>query len=180
MTQPACGERACGEPACGEEVCGERGSPGCSVRGVAIKANPTGMTRAGNDLRGGTGDGPRRRHRRRGLGLLGAVVVVAGLLATGCSQAINVETLENELASQIAVQRGVGVSAVKVVCPATVEVDAGSVVDCSAVIDGQPFTVTVTQTDGEGAMEWILSTGETEQVPSTETSISPEGTDQGS
>lgn len=174
MTQSACGERACGGRACGE-----RGPPGCSVRGVAIKANPTGMTRAGNDLPGGTGDGPRRRHRR-GLGLLGAVVVMAGLLATGCSQAINVETLENELASQIAVQRGVGVSAVKVVCPATVEVAAGSVVDCSAVIDGQPFTVTVTQTDGEGAMEWILRTGETEQVPSTETSISPEGADQGS
>jgi hypothetical protein len=137
------------------------------------------MMRAGNELRAGTGGGHRRRHRR-GFGLLGAVVLVAGLLTTGCSQAINVETLENELASQIAVQRGVGVSAVKVVCPATVEVAAGSVVDCSALIDGQPFTVTVTQTDGEGAMEWILSTGETEQVPSTETSISPEGADQGS
>lgn len=144
---------------------------------MATKVNASDMALAGDGLLGIPGGGVRRR---RGLGLLGIVVVVAALLATGCSQAINVETLENELGAQIAVERGVGASAVKVVCPATVEVAAGSVVDCSAVIDGQSFTVTVTQTDGEGAMEWILSTGETEQVPSTETSISAEGAGPGS
>ena len=87
--------------------------------------------------------------------MIGATLSLA--VVTGCSQAINVATLEQELASQIAVQRGIGVSTVKVVCPATVEVAEGSVVECSAVIDGASSTVTVTQTDGNGAMQWVLS-----------------------
>lgn len=128
-------------------------------------ASPDGM--AGSDVRS------RRRVRTPSL-FIGLGLALA--VATGCSQAISVETLEDELASQIAVQRGVGVSAVKVVCPATVEVAEGSVVECSAVIDGKAFTATITQTDGEGGMQWVISADDpAADVPSTDSSADPDG-----
>jgi len=113
-----------------------------------------------------TTPGHGRRHRRGPAMLFVAVgIAVASVVMAGCSQAINVEALEQELESQIAVQRGVGVSEVKVVCPATVDVAEGSVVECSAAIAGQPFVVTVTQTDGEGAMQWVITPDEAQPAP---------------
>jgi hypothetical protein len=90
-------------------------------------------------------------------------VALSCAVVVGCSQSINVETLEQELVSQIAVQRGVGVSAVSVTCPSPVELTEGSVVECQAEVDGQPLTVTVTQTDGEGAMEWVINPDEPDE-----------------
>lgn len=133
--------------------CGDRSLGGSSVRDVAITAVSKPV---GGESRAAVAVSGRRRWPLKGVSvLIGATLSLA--VVTGCSQAINVATLEQELASQIAVQQGIGVSTVKVVCPATVEVAEGSVVECSAVIDGASSTVTVTQTDGNGAMQWVLS-----------------------
>jgi hypothetical protein len=103
-------------------------------------------------------------------------VALSCVVVAGCSQSINVGTLEQELVSQIAVQRGVGVSTVSVTCPSPVEVTEGSVVECAALVDGQPFTVTVIQTDGEGAMEWVISPDEPGDAPAPDATVDAPGT----
>jgi hypothetical protein len=86
-----------------------------------------------------------------------AGLAMSVLVVTGCSSpSINVATLEDELASQIADQRGVDAASVEVVCPTPIEVAEGSVVECMSSVDGESFTVLVAQTDDKGTMEWVL------------------------
>lgn len=150
-----------------------RGQIASSLEQVAPAAHPSDNTVAGRTAFVGSGD----KARRSGRAIILAVgVALSCSVVAGCSQSINVETLEQELISQIAVQRGVGVSTVTVTCPSPVEVTEGSVVDCPAVVDGQPFTVTVTQTDGEGAMQWVINPDEPDEAPAPDATVDSEGT----
>jgi hypothetical protein len=96
------------------------------------------------------------RHPRRLLGVLVAAGACA-IAATGCSgPAINASELEAELSVQVADRLGVEPAAVAVSCPDEVPLDTGSEVTCTATTGDRSYPVTVTQVDGQGAVQWSL------------------------
>jgi hypothetical protein len=98
---------------------------------------------------------PAPRKRRTGLvvgGIAGAVVVLGGL-GVGALALFGPSTLVTaDVESEIVriTQEQAGVPAQGVDCPEDIAVEAGSSVTCTATVDGQPVTFTVTQDDDEG------------------------------
>lgn len=101
-----------------------------------------------------------RIHPTRRLRTLVGLVAVSGLaamVATGCSEpSINVGELEAELSVQVAGRLGVDPAALAVSCPDPVPLDAGTSVTCTATTGDASYPVTVTQVDGDGAVQWSL------------------------
>jgi hypothetical protein len=54
-------------------------------------------------------------------------------------------------------QEAVGVSPDGVSCPAEIPASAGTVVDCTAALEGQPLTYRITQTDDQGGLDIAFS-----------------------
>lgn len=95
--------------------------------------------------------------RRRGglvAGLVGGAVVLGGL-GVGAFLLLGPTSLvTDEVEAEIVriTQEQVGVTATGVECPEDIPVAVGSAVTCSAAVDGQPVTYTVTQDDDRGRL----------------------------
>jgi len=102
------------------------------------------------------GFGPPPAPRRRTGAVIGAVVaavLVLGGLAVGALLLFGTKTLDTaEAERQIAqlTEDQAGVAPTDVSCPADIEARSGGTFACSASLEGQPITFTVTQTDDEG------------------------------
>ena len=102
------------------------------------------------------GFGPPPAHRRRSGAIIGAVVaavLVLGGLAVGALLLFGTKTLDTaEAQRQIAqlTQAQAGIAPTDVSCPADIAAESGATFTCSASLDGQPISFTVTQTDDEG------------------------------
>jgi len=99
---------------------------------------------------------PRRRRTGLIIGSVVAAVVVLGGLVVGALLLFGTKTLDTaEAQRQIAqlTQDQTGVAPTDVSCPADIEAEAGGTFSCSASLEGQPMTFTVTQTDDEGNVE---------------------------
>jgi hypothetical protein len=85
----------------------------------------------------------------RGLGALAAsVVLVAACGGTKVAKVLDSQATGRQIADHLASTYGVAEPAVD--CPAGVKVSARKTFDCSTVLEGQPLTVHVTLTDGQG------------------------------
>jgi hypothetical protein len=86
------------------------------------------------------------------LAVIGALVLLAGLgvgaLLLFGSQQLDTAEAERQIVSITEEQTGVTVTDVS--CPDDVELAAGTVTTCTAVVEGQEVTYTVEQTDDEG------------------------------
>ncbi|MEX5717467.1 DUF4333 domain-containing protein [Geodermatophilus maliterrae] len=95
---------------------------------------------------------PSRSALPRVLGVIGAIVVLAGLgvgaLFLFGSQQLDTAEAERQIVSITEEQTGVTVTDVS--CPDDVELAAGTVTTCTAQVEGQEVTYTVEQTDDEG------------------------------
>ncbi len=84
--------------------------------------------------------------------MIGALVLLAGLgvgaLFLFGSQQLDTAEAERQIVSITEEQTGVTVTDVS--CPDDVELAAGTVTTCTAVVEGQEVTYTVEQTDDEG------------------------------
>lgn len=80
------------------------------------------------------------------------VLLVLGVGAASCGGAdrLDVDALETELPSLIAPDHPEVVT--EVVCPEEIATEAGAVSRCQARLAGDPITVTLTQTDDDGAV----------------------------
>ncbi len=99
---------------------------------------------------------PRRRRTGVIIGAVAAAVVVLGGLVVGALLLFGTKTLDTaEAERQIAqlTQEQAGVAPTDVSCPADIEAEAGATFDCSASLEDQPITFTVTQTDADGNVE---------------------------
>lgn len=93
------------------------------------------------------------------------MLALVALLGVACSSTINTTTLEQEVAAQVAVQREVAASEVSVDCPDSIEVSAGAVTRCSATIAGTSADIDLTQSDGDGNVEWVIVEPEAAPTP---------------
>jgi hypothetical protein len=90
------------------------------------------------------------------IGAVAAAVVVLGGLVVGALLLFGTKTLDTaEAERQIAqlTQEQAGVAPTDVSCPADIEAEAGATFACSASLEDQPITFTVTQTDDDGNVE---------------------------
>jgi Domain of unknown function (DUF4333) len=106
----------------------------------------------------GFGQPPAPRRRRTGaiVGAVVATVLVLGGLAVGALLLFGAKTLDTaEAERQIAqlTEDQAGVAPTGVSCPADIEAEAGATFACSASLEDQPITFTVTQTDDEGNVQ---------------------------
>jgi type 1 fimbria pilin len=88
------------------------------------------------------------------------VAAAAGALAlAGCRATINTEDLEGQIKQGVEAQTDVTVRSVE--CPEDVAPEAGATFECTATADdGSTATITVTQKDDQGNVDWeITSTG---------------------
>jgi uncharacterized protein DUF4333 len=95
---------------------------------------------------------PRRRTGAVVAAVVAAVLVLGGL-AVGALLLFGTKTLDTAQAErQIAqvTEDQAGVAPTDVSCPADVEARAGAAFTCTASLDDQPISFTVTQTDGDG------------------------------
>ncbi|MBM7807962.1 hypothetical protein JOD57_003799 [Geodermatophilus bullaregiensis] len=120
-------------------------------------AQPYGVPAPGYGALHGFGHGqpptqPKRSALPKILGVIGAVVVLAGLgvgaLFLFGSQQLDTAEAERQIVSITEEQTGVTVTDVS--CPDDVELAAGTVTTCTAMVEGQEVTYTVEQTDDEG------------------------------
>ena len=94
--------------------------------------------------------------RRRTGAIVGAVVstvLVLGGLVVGALLLFGAKTLDtSEAERQIAqlTEEQAGVAPTDVSCPADIEAESGATFACSASLEAQPISFTVTQTDDEG------------------------------
>ncbi len=106
-----------------------------------------------------TGFGQPPAPRRRTGVIVGAVVaavLVLGGLAVGALLLFGAKTLDTaEAERQIAqlTEDEAGVAPTDVSCPADVEAESGATFACSASLEDQPISFTVTQTDDDGNVE---------------------------
>lgn len=106
-----------------------------------------------------TGFGPPPPPRRRTGVIVGAVVaavLVLGGLAVGALLLFGAKTLDTaEAERQIAqlTEDSAGVAPTDVSCPADIEAETGATFACSASLEDQPITFTVTQTDDDGNVQ---------------------------
>lgn len=107
---------------------------------------------------GGYAPAPAPRKRRTGLVvgsvvagvvLLGGLVVTALLLLGGST--LDSADVEREIARVTAEETGAAPTDVS--CPAGIEAEAGAAFGCTATLQEQPVSFTVTQTDDEGNVE---------------------------
>jgi hypothetical protein len=102
------------------------------------------------------GYGPPRAPRKRTGAVIGAVVatvLVLGGLVVGALLLFGTTTLDTaEAERQIAqlTEEQAGVAPTDVSCPADVAAEAGATFTCSALLEDQPISFTVTQTDDDG------------------------------
>ncbi|MGY1603160.1 DUF4333 domain-containing protein [Geodermatophilus sp. SYSU D00815] len=90
--------------------------------------------------------------------VIGALVLIGGLVV-GALFLFGPKTLDTaEAESRISalVEEQAGVAPADVTCPADVEAEAGATFSCTATLDGQPISVSVTQTDDEGNVEFTV------------------------
>jgi hypothetical protein len=90
------------------------------------------------------------------IGAIVAAVVVLGGLVVGALLLFGTKTLDTaEAQRQIAqlTEEQAGVSPTDVSCPADIEAEAGATFSCSASLEDQPITFTVTQTDDDGNVQ---------------------------
>jgi hypothetical protein len=105
----------------------------------------------------GFGQPPARRKRTGAIiGAVGAAVLVLGGLVVGALLLFGTKILDTaEAERQIAqlTQEQAGVAPTDVTCPADVEAEAGATFACSASLEDQPISFTVTQTDDDGNVQ---------------------------
>jgi hypothetical protein len=105
------------------------------------------------------GFGPPPAPRKRTGAIIGAIVaavLVLGGLAVGALLIFGSKTLDTaEAERQIAqlTEDQAGVAPTDVSCPADIEAQAGATFACSASLEDQPISFTVTQTDDDGNVE---------------------------
>jgi len=93
--------------------------------------------------------------RSRSVRKLAAVVVLA-IAAAACTKTLDTDGLEGELKRQIEQQTDSTITSVD--CPADVEVQAGESFECTAEEEsGTTFTLTVTQRDDQGNVDWEVT-----------------------
>jgi hypothetical protein len=104
----------------------------------------------------GFGQPPAPAPRRRTGAIVGAIVagvlVLAGL-AVGTVLLFGTKILDSAEAERLisqATQDQAGIAPTDVSCPSDIEADAGATFNCSASLEGQPISFTVTQTDDDG------------------------------
>jgi hypothetical protein len=96
--------------------------------------------------------------RKRTGAIIGAIVagvLVLGGLVVGALLLFGTKTLdtadaEREIAQLTEDQAGVAPTDVS--CPADIDAESGATFACSASLEDQPITFTVTQTDGDGSL----------------------------
>jgi hypothetical protein len=101
---------------------------------------------------------PPAPRRRTGVivGAVVAAVLVLGGLVVGALLLFGTRVLDTaEAEAQIAqlTEDQAGVAPTDVSCPADIEAESGATFACSATLDGQPISFTVTQTDDDGNIE---------------------------
>lgn len=96
--------------------------------------------------------------RFAGVGRMAAATAGVFVLAlvAACSSGVDVDDLEQQVATQVAERLDVDAAAVKVVCPADIPVATGETTTCSARADGVSYDITLTQVDDDGTFEWTL------------------------
>jgi uncharacterized protein DUF4333 len=114
--------------------------------------------------------------RRRTGAIIGAVVaavLVLGGLVVGALLLFGTKTLDTaEAERQIAqlTEEQAGVAPTDVTCPANIEAEAGATFACSASLENQPISFTVTQTDADGNVQ-ITSDNSFVDVAAVEASL---------
>jgi hypothetical protein len=107
----------------------------------------------------GFGSPPAPAPRSRTGVLVGAVlggVLVLGGLAVGAVLLFGTKILDSAEAEHLisqATEDQAGVAPTDVSCPSDIEAEAGATFVCSAFLEGQPISFTVTQTDDDGNVE---------------------------
>ena len=98
---------------------------------------------------------PERSGRRTGtiIGAIVAAVLVLGGLAVAAvllfgNSTLDTTAVEDEIVA--VTERESGVAPTEVECPGDVTAEAGATFTCTAVLDGQPLSYTISQTDDEG------------------------------
>ena len=97
--------------------------------------------------------------RRRTGAVIGAVVaavLVLGGLAVGAVLLFGTKILDSTEAEQLisqATEDQAGVAPTDVSCPSDIEAEAGATFSCTASLEGQPISFTVTQTDDDGNVD---------------------------
>jgi hypothetical protein len=107
---------------------------------------------------GGFGQPPARRKRTGAIvGAVAAAVLVLGGLVVGAvlllGSTATLDTAEAERQIAQMTEEQAGVAPTDVSCPADIEAEAGATFACSASLEDQPITFTVTQTDDQGNIE---------------------------
>lgn len=107
---------------------------------------------------GGYAPPPAPRKRRTGLvvaAVVGGVVLLGGLVVGALllfgSRTLDSTDVERQISRVTADQTGVAPTDVS--CPGDVAVEAGAAFGCTASLEGQPISFTVTQTDDDGGVE---------------------------
>ena len=107
----------------------------------------------------GFGQPPAPPSRSRTGAIIGAVVtgvLVLGGLAVGAVLLFGTKTLDSAEAERLisqATEEQSGVAPTDVSCPSNIEAEAGATFACTASLEGQPISFTVTQTDDDGNVE---------------------------
>jgi hypothetical protein len=97
--------------------------------------------------------------RRRTGAVIGAVVagaLVLGGLAVGAVLLFGTKILDSAKAEHLiaqATEDQAGVAPADVSCPSDIEAEAGATFTCTASLEGQPISFTVTQTDDDGNVD---------------------------
>lgn len=85
-----------------------------------------------------------------------AALAVLAIAAAACTKTLDTEGLEGELKAQIEEQTGSPIASVS--CPEDVEVETGGEFTCTAEEEsGATFTITVTQRDDKGNVDWAVT-----------------------
>jgi hypothetical protein len=104
---------------------------------------------------------PARRSTGKIIGIVVAVLVVLAGLAVGALLLFGKSTLDqSKIQSEIVriTQDAAGIAPTAVTCPSGVEAKAGNTFTCTATLDGQPVSYTVSQDDDKGNVH-IQSSG---------------------
>ena len=107
----------------------------------------------------GFGPPPAPPSRSRTGVVIGAVVagvLLLGGLAVGAVLLFGTKVLDSARAEQLiaqATEDQAGVAPIDVSCPSDIEAEAGATFTCTASLEGQPISFTVTQTDDDGNVD---------------------------
>jgi len=99
---------------------------------------------------------PKGRSAGAVIGAIAGVVTLLAGLAIGALFLFGTKTLdETQVEAEIVelTEQSAGVAPTGVECPDDIAVESGAVSSCTATLDGQPMTYSVTQTDAEGNVE---------------------------